>query len=94
MSRFEYDEEASGRLHMDVVHEIDEGSGSSLSWVEAMRRLNAINDPLARKILALHRDCGSGTGECDSLDDEPGERQEWGCETTALVAAHFAIESH
>lgn len=94
MSRFEYDEEASVRLHMDVVHEIDEGSGSSFNWVEAMRRLNAISDPLARKILALHRDCGSGTGECDALDDEPGERQGWGCETTALIATHFAVESH
>lgn len=94
MSRFEYDEEASERLRMDVVHEIEEGSGSSFNWVEAMRRLNAIDDPLARKILALHRDCGSGTGECDSRDGELGERLGWGCETTALIAEHFAVESH
>jgi len=94
MSRFEYDEEASERLHMDVAYEIDERSGSLFNWVEAMRGWNAIDDPLARKILALHRDCGSGTGECDSIDHESGERQGWGCETTALIAAHFAVESH
>ena len=58
-----------------------------------MRRLNAVEDPLARRILALHRDCGSGTGECDSgLDDMPmAMRADWGCETTAVVATHFGV---
>jgi hypothetical protein len=94
MSGFEYDEEASERLRVDVVHEIDEGAGSVGEWVDAVRRLNAINDPLARSILALHRDCGSGDGECD-CDSDPvpmAERIDWGCETTALVAGHYGIE--
>jgi hypothetical protein len=58
-----------------------------------MRRLNAIDDPLARRILALHRDCGSGTGECDSgLDELPmATRADWGCGTTAVIATHFGI---
>ncbi|WP_426562513.1 hypothetical protein ACPPVT_17590 [Angustibacter sp. McL0619] len=92
MSRFEYDEEAGQRLHMDVVHEMDDLADSGSNWVDAMRRLNAIDDPLARRLLALHRDCGSGSGECDCGDDEPGERQGWGCETTALIASHFGVD--
>lgn len=63
MTRYQYDEEASQRLHMDVVHEIDDAEPvDPHQWVEAMRRLNSIDDPLARKIVALHRDCGSGDG--------------------------------
>lgn len=94
MTRYEYDEEASARLHMDVVHEIDDSPMTQSRWLEAQRRLNTINDPLARKIIALHRDCGSGTGECDSTDDlDRGERHPyWGCETTALIASHFGID--
>jgi hypothetical protein len=94
MTPCEYDAEASERLHMDVVHEIDDGPPSAARWVDAMRRLNAINDPLARRILALHRDCGSGRGECDSeLDDvAPADRSDWGCDTTALIAAHYGVE--
>ena len=94
MTRYEYDEEASERLHFDVVHEIDDRPAPVARWVDAMRRLNAIDDPLARKILALHRDCGSGAGECDSgLGRVPmAKRSEWGCETTAVVAAHFGVE--
>jgi hypothetical protein len=94
MTRHEYDEEASERLHMDVVHEIDDIPAPVARWVDAMRRLNAIDDPLARKILVIHRDCGSGSGECDSgLDDVPmSERAHWGCETTAVIAAHFGVE--
>jgi hypothetical protein len=93
MTRHEYDEEASEHLHMDVVHEIDDRPAAESSWVDARRRLNAIDDPLARKILALHRDCGSGTGECDSsLDEMPvASSADWGCETTALVATHFGV---
>jgi hypothetical protein len=93
MTRYEYDEEASQRLHMDVVHEIDDVQVPSSRWAEAMRRLNEINDPLARRILALHLDCGSGTGECDSgLDDMPmAIRTDWGCETTAEIATHFGV---
>ncbi len=78
---------------MDVVHEIDDRPEPKSSWVDAMRRLNAIDDPLARRILALHRDCGSGTGECDSGLDELSMaiRADWGCETTNLVATHFGV---
>jgi hypothetical protein len=93
MTRHEYDEEASERLHMDVVHEIDDRQVRVSRWADAMRRLNEINDPLARRILALHRDCGSGTGECDSgLDEMPmAMRADWGCETTAAIATHFGV---
>lgn len=71
MNRYEYDEEASAAWRMDVVHEVDDSPTPVSRWVDAMRRLNTINDPLARKLLALHRDCGAGTGVCDSLDDDP-----------------------
>jgi hypothetical protein len=72
MTRHEYDEVASERLHMDVVHEIDDRPAPVSRWVDAMRRLNAIADPLARRIVALHRDCGSSNGECDSgLEEMP-----------------------
>lgn len=94
MVRYEYDEEASHRLQMDVVHEVEDRPASAAQWVDAMRRLNSINDPLARRILALHRDCGSGTGPCDSdFDDEPDNHvADWGCETTSEIAAHFGID--
>ena len=94
MTRFEYDEQASRRLHMDVVHEVDDRPTPVARWVDAMRRLNAIDDPLARKILHLHRDCGSGSGTCDGgFDGEPmAHRVDWGCETTGVIAQHFQIE--
>ncbi len=79
---------------MDVVHEIDDRPTPVARWVDAMRRLNSIDDPLARSVLALHRDCGSGNGTCDGGDDdEPvARRVDWGCETTAVIAHHFGIE--
>lgn len=95
MTRYEYDEEASAAWRMDVVHEVDDSTTPVSRWVDAMRRLNTINDPLARKLLTLHRDCGSGTGVCDSLDDEPDSmdrRASWGCETTQIIADHFDVE--
>jgi len=96
VARFEYDEEASAAEHMDVVHEVtDEQPVPAARWVESMRRLNAIQDPLARRLLALHRDCGSGSGACDSADDEPvaiSQRRGWGCETTEAIAEHFRVE--
>lgn len=95
MSHYEYDEEASATWHMAVVHEVVNAPAPVSRWVDAMRHLNTINDPLARKLLALHRDCGSGTGVCDSLDDEPDpmdRRSTWGCETTGLIADHFGVE--
>ncbi|MCW2825721.1 MAG: hypothetical protein JWQ91_2638, partial [Aeromicrobium sp.] len=64
-------------------------------WVEAIRRLNTISDSLARTLIDLHRDCGSGDGVCDDtedLDDRPARRAEWGCETIGTIAQHFAIE--
>jgi hypothetical protein len=95
MTRYEYDEEASERLHVDVVYEVDDSPGIESRWVELMGRLNTIKDGLARRILALHRDCGSGSGVCDSADDQAvpwADRREWGCETTAIIAAHFGVE--
>ena len=94
MTRYDYDEEASKRLHMDVIHEIDDRPTPVARWVDAMRRLNSINEPLARMVLALHRDCGSGSGTCDAgFDGEPiAQRVDWGCETTAVIAHHFRIE--
>lgn len=94
MGRYEYDEEASARLHVDVAYEVDDSPMTQAQWLESQRRLNAITDALARKIINLHRECGNGTGECDSGDEfDPDSRQPyWGCETTALVAAHFNID--
>ena len=95
MTRYEYDKEASELHHMDVVYEVDDTPAPVVRWVDAMGRLNAINDPLARRLLLLHRDCGSGSGVCDSLDEEGrpiADRRGWGCETTALIADHFGVE--
>ena len=94
MTRYEYDEEASQRLHMDVVYEIDDRPTPVARWVDAMRRLNSIDDPLARRILTLHRDCGSGSGACDSgFEGEPiAQRVDWGCETTSVIANHFGVD--
>ena len=95
MTRYEYDEEASGRLHMDVVHEVDDRTTPVARWVDAMRRLNSIDDPLARRLLVLHRDCGSGRGVCVSSDDHSvpiGDRRGWGCDTTEAIADHFGVE--
>lgn len=96
MTRYEYDEVASAALHMDVVHEVEEAAPASASrWVDSMRRLNGIGDPLARRLLALHRDCGSGAGVCDDVDAEPEpieHRTGWGCETTAVIADHHGVQ--
>lgn len=96
MERFEYDEAASEAEHMDVVHEVPDDKPVPVArWVESMRRLNSVADPLARRLLKLHRDCGSGSGECDGVDDDPvaiGDRSGWGCETTRLIADHFGVE--
>ncbi len=96
MTRHEYDEEASDAWHMDVVREVpDDGPVPVWRWVDAMRKLNAINDPLARKLIALHRDCGSGSEECDAgADDrEPvAHRRNWGCETTEVIADRFGVD--
>lgn len=94
MARHQYDEAASATWNMDVVHEVNDAPASRSQWVEAMRRLNAIDDPLARKIVALHRDCGSGSGVCDDVDEAPyapEDRAGWGCETMQIVAEHFNI---
>lgn len=95
VTRFEYDEDASNRLHVDVVFEVeDPGPMTTARWMKAHQRLNAIADRLARDILALHRDCGTGTGPCDSdYDDGPDAWiADWGCETTRIIADHFDIE--
>ncbi len=95
MARFEYDEESSAAWHMDVVHEVPEDKPVPVArWVQSMRRLNTVEDPLGRRLVALHRDCGSGSGVCDGPDDEPvpiSQRSGWGCGTTEAIAAHFNI---
>jgi hypothetical protein len=95
VTAFEYDEEASLAEHRDVVHEVPDSQPTpAATWVEAMRRLNGTGDPLARRVLALHRDCGSGTGPCDVDDDHAvgvAGRHGWGCETTEVVADHFGV---
>lgn len=71
VTRYVYDEEAGRALHLDVVHEMDERAPMSATlWIEAIRRLNVIEDPLIRRILAVHLDCGSGTGACDDMEAE------------------------
>lgn len=96
MSRYEYDDEASTAAHMDVVHEVTQDTPVPVArWVEAMRRLNAIRDPLARRLVTLHRDCGSGAGVCDGSEDGSvpiAERSGWGCETMEAIADHFQVE--
>ena len=96
MVRYVYDEEASAALHMDVVHEVEDPGPVPVSrWVEAMRRLNGIRDPLARQILAIHRGCGSGDGVCDGYESDAipkSRRSHWGCETIEVVAQHFGVE--
>jgi len=95
MTRYEYDEAASAEFLMDVVHEYEDDEPTSVAqWLGAMRRLNAIEDPLARQLIALHRNCGTGAGQCDSDQEKTpiSERADWGCETTALIAQHFGVE--
>ncbi|MFI7588732.1 hypothetical protein ACIB24_16810 [Spongisporangium articulatum] len=93
MTEYVYDEEASAALHMDVVHEVDAPPSRS-TWVEAMRRLNRIEDPLARRLVRLHIDCGSGVGECDDVEEYDGESVPvgWGCETMEIIAGHFGVQ--
>src|SRR3546814_2187645 len=96
MTRYEYDEEASAAWRMDVVHEVDDSPTPVSRWVDAMRRLNTITDPLARKLLALHRDCAAGTVVCDSLSADPDpidRRSRWCCPPTALIADPFSVRS-
>jgi hypothetical protein len=86
----------SAAEHIDVVHEVPEDKPVPIArWVDAMRRLNAIHDPLARRLVALHRDCGSGSGVCDGLDCDSvpiSERFGWGCETIEIIAHHFDVQ--
>lgn len=92
MTKLVYDEEASRRLNMDVVHEVHDTLVSPQQWAEAMRRLNSINDPLARRIVDLHRDCGTGTGPCDDVDGDDEQWPGWGCDTVEVVAEYYSIE--
>lgn len=95
-SRWVYDETASEAEHMDVVHEyvLHSRSQHVAAWVQAMRRLDSIEDPLARKVLALHRDCDGGIGNCDACESEGGFRVRvtWPCDTIEAIARHFGIE--
>lgn len=76
---------------MDVVHEVPKDKAVPVArWVESMQRLNGIGDPLARRLLKLHGDCGSGSGVCDEEFVAIVDRSGWGCETTHLIADHFS----
>jgi hypothetical protein len=55
MTRYEYDEGVSSRLHMEVVHEIDDQPVPVARWVGVMRRLNSVEDLLARRVFALQQ---------------------------------------
>lgn len=93
---YRYDEAASAEWHMDVVNEVEphDRVQHAASWVESMRRLNAIKDPLARRLIALHRDCNGGEGLCDSCE-AGGARDSgvsWPCETLEAIAEHYGIE--
>ena len=96
MTKYVYDEEASAVWHMDVVHEVDDDDPSPVSrWAEGMRRLNSVRDPLARKIVALHSECGSGDGPCDDQTGDsvlPDPWSWWACETLELIAEHHRVE--
>jgi hypothetical protein len=95
MTGYEYDEEASEGLRIDVVQEVDDRPTPVARFVDAMRLLNSIKDPLARRLLALHRNCGSGSGVCDSTNNEAvpmSDRRGWGCETTEVIADQFGVE--
>lgn len=92
MTRYVYDEAASKRFHMDVVHlEDDRIPWTPQLWAESCRRLNVITDPLIRAIVELHQDCGSGDGQCDS-DEDADPEADWGCDTLSVIANHFGIE--
>ena len=93
MNRYEFTDGADALLLVDVAPSPDESAVRTARWAEAMRRLSGITDPFARQILALHRDCGSGTGVCDfGLGHRPmAERVTWGCETVALIAHQFGV---
>jgi len=95
MARCEYDVEGTAAEDMNVAHEVPGDPVPVVRWVESLRRLNAVQDPLVRRLLALHRDCGSGSGVCDGLDSElilMSARAEWGCETTPTIAHHFDVQ--
>lgn len=87
MPEYVYDDEASQALHYDVVHEVGSGPNSPAQWVESRRRLNSISDRLSRDLIALHQDCGSGSGVCEDYSDSG-----WGCETVTLIARHHKVE--
>ena len=84
MTRYEYDEEASAADLHDVVHEIDDSPAPVSRWLDAMRRLNSINDPLARKLLAqfegtpLHLDMRSVLDKiAESLEGDITIEPDW-----------------
>lgn len=91
MNRYEYDEHASHALLVDAALAADDGSEPAARRLEAMRRLNRINDPFARQVLTLHRDCGTGSGVCDHDIPTGTVPVGWGCETTALIAHQFGV---
>jgi hypothetical protein len=96
VARFEYDDEASAVEQTDVVYEVtDDGPCLLLAGWSCWRRLNGMEDPLARRLLALHRDGGSGMGACDNSHEEPvpiSQRSGWGCETIEAIADHLDVD--
>ncbi|MFN8195353.1 MAG: hypothetical protein U0R80_13850 [Nocardioidaceae bacterium] len=89
MNRYECSDGASLWLPA-AAPEADAGEPDP-HWVEAMRRLNRIQDPFARQVLALHHECGTGRGVCDAGLPPVEPHVTWGCETTALIAHQFGV---
>jgi len=61
----------------------------------AIRRLDAVNDPLGRVVLDLHQRVASGSSwRCEGCDASgyDWEYPEWPCRTTEEVARHLGIE--
>lgn len=85
-----YDDEASAEMHMDVVYEVDplDRRTQMNIWVQAMRRLNSIDDPLVRKLITLH----SGGLHCGGPARSADETSGWPCDTLRLIADHHGIE--
>ena len=91
MLRHEYDEDAAARWLLGAV--VDSPL-TRAQWLESRRRLDSVTDPLARRLVGLHRMCGTGDGRCDGQDVGPEPRRSasvWGCETLDVIAQHHRL---
>jgi hypothetical protein len=59
----------------------------------AFRTLDAVDDPLARKILDLHgREVSYGSARCKECVDDDGDGYDWPCNTVIAVAEHYELD--